>query len=392
MGRVAFGTAALALTLLGCRAILGIEDLEDDTALQDGATPTTDGSIGDGEVFADDSGPFDSGFAPDGCAYGDDASTMWGITQLAVGSTFSCALPRDAKEFYCWGFLGGPESLPHTSKPAPKKFQTTGTSPIAQIVAGDDFVCALTQAEEVRCWGMNDVGQSDPNPGNLTPDGGVSSHSVDFVTLPTSLAAGGVHVCAVGSQGKPVQCWGSNARLALGTGTPTTLTSSLLFAPDASAVASGAAHSCALLNDGGVRCWGDDAFGELGNGTALTDGGFSPMAAFGGFAVHDVVAGGNNTCVRTDAGFECVGRDDTGQLDDSKSLSVTSPTLFSRITPATDVRSLMFTNAFSCAITNSGDLHCWGKPLKYDLTKDEGLNGLVQLAGGSALGRVTAVA
>ena len=56
VGRGAFGAAALAFALLGCRAILGIEDLEDDTTgFADGST---DGGIGDGDLGSDGE-PFD---------------------------------------------------------------------------------------------------------------------------------------------------------------------------------------------------------------------------------------------------------------------------------------------------------------------------------------------
>jgi alpha-tubulin suppressor-like RCC1 family protein len=37
----------------------------------------------------------------------------------------------------------------------------------------------------------------------------------------------------------------------------------------ATAIATGAVHSCALIRSGGVRCWGWNAFGQVGDGTTV---------------------------------------------------------------------------------------------------------------------------
>ncbi len=66
------------------------------------------------------------------------------------------------------------------------------------------------------------------------------------------------------------RCWGANAAGQLGNGTtgtdspaPVTVTG---LTGDA-VITAGAAHTCALLNDGTARCWGLNGSGQLGNGT-----------------------------------------------------------------------------------------------------------------------------
>ncbi len=87
------------------------------------------------------------------------------------------------------------------------------------------------------------------------------------------------HGCAVRTDGS-VNCWGYNdyGQFGDGTVTPATnadtllpfaeLSSSLAALPlPATAVASGAAYSCALETDETVACWGRNNLGQLGNNT-----------------------------------------------------------------------------------------------------------------------------
>ena len=77
----------------------------------------------------------------------------------------------------------------------------------------------------------------------------------------TTLSAGGMHTCVILDNGS-VSCWGRGSNGQLGNGetsskyTPT-LTSSLGIGRTAVAISSGAAHTCAILDNGDVACWGD---------------------------------------------------------------------------------------------------------------------------------------
>ena len=81
------------------------------------------------------------------------------------------------------------------------------------------------------------------------------------------MAAGDAHTCALTSANNIV-CWGANANGQLGIGSfidqslPVLVTG---IVGNASAVVAGERHACALLDAGAVRCWGANERGQLGN-------------------------------------------------------------------------------------------------------------------------------
>ena len=78
-------------------------------------------------------------------------------------------------------------------------------------------------------------------------------------------------------------------------------------------IASGGDHSCALTNSGNVKCWGRGEYGILGNGNTT------------------------NSLVPVDV--------HTSSTDPS---------------PLSDIASIASANLHTCALTNSGEVKCWG--------------------------------
>jgi alpha-tubulin suppressor-like RCC1 family protein len=90
------------------------------------------------------------------------------------------------------------------------------------IVAGSNHTCALLSDGTVKCWGKNDYGQLGlgdvQSRGDATNEMGDNLASVDlgFGNSATAIATGAVHTCALLKNGA-VKCWGRNdGQLGLG--------------------------------------------------------------------------------------------------------------------------------------------------------------------------------
>ena len=77
-----------------------------------------------------------------------------------------------------------------------------------------------------------------------------------------------------------------------GGGTTTTSTPPVGTGP--AAIVTGAQHSCYLRGDGSIRCWGANSFGQLGNGTNTSS--TSPQTVVGINDATAIAAGNYHTC------------------------------------------------------------------------------------------------
>jgi alpha-tubulin suppressor-like RCC1 family protein len=141
--------------------------------------------------------------------------------------------------------------------PAPRLQVVGPAGAVSKVICGDYFSCSLYTSGALYCWGSNAFGQLGDGTliDRLAPvavsnmGGGV-----------TQVSAGSAHTCAI--KLNSVWCWGSNTMAALGKGDCCGAPSNVpvqvnLGGPNtATAVAAGAAHSCALRTDGVALCWG----------------------------------------------------------------------------------------------------------------------------------------
>jgi hypothetical protein len=166
-------------------------------------------------------------------------------------------------------------------------------------------------------------------------------------------------------------CWGFEGSGELGNGLdafdtePTPVQVIIPAGRRAVAIAAGASHTCAVLDDGSAWCWGSDGVGQLGN-DALLEPATEPVrvATPGGRRVVAISAGGNSTCaLLDDASAWCWGADFSGQLGNDPSFesqSVPAPVTLLREVTSISVSS-SGTGDHVCAVWGAGAVACWGQ-------------------------------
>ncbi len=289
---------------------------------------------------------------------------------------------------------------------------TTFTGTRGSLAIASDAACALLSSGGISCWGARNWGGVGDGVISSTPalnptpvcDGTAScgAGSGNVLGAVEALAGGESHFCALLSSGN-LKCWGAGYSGELGDGSsglsdiqPNPVDVCLDSCDgtnrlsDVVSVSAGFAHTCAVLGDGSVRCWGADGSGQLGDGTTGVGAGeannirVNPVAVClngpvtGTNAIDNIVAvsaGTDHTCALTSAGtVKCWGNDLYGQLGDGTTGTSTCPAGNCRLNPVdvctggpctgsnllTNIISISAGQNFTCALTNTGNVWCWG--------------------------------
>jgi alpha-tubulin suppressor-like RCC1 family protein len=152
---------------------------------------------------------------------------------------------------------------------------TASLSGVTALAAGDAFTCALMRDATLLCWGANTECQLGLHSATLRAPLPVAAPVRDV----QSLVTGSQHACAVQGSGKAV-CWGRNDFGQLGAPAGTCRADAVeLPLARVLTIGAGRTHSCAV-DEMGIWCWGDDAKGQLGIGVAsATRSTFEPQPA-----------------------------------------------------------------------------------------------------------------
>lgn len=172
--------------------------------------------------------------------------------------------------------------------------------------------------------------------------------------------SGYIHSCALTTTGG-VKCWGGNAG-SLGDGTNVQRRTAVDVAGLTSgieAISLGVSHSCALTETGGVKCWGSNNYGQLGNNS--TERQLVPVDVSGlTSGVVAISVGNHHTCAVTNAGdVKCWGYNFQGQLGNGTTVNQTAPVTVVGL--GARAISVSAGNAHTCALTELNGVKCWGK-------------------------------
>ena len=238
------------------------------------------------------------------------------VLEVATGKDHVCVLLAN-KEIKCWGdnrygqlFRGNTVNIGGYSHPSSIDSFNVG-APVKQVVAGNSFSCALTDAGQVKCWGGNFYGQlglgHTRNIGDNSTETPANTPFVQLGARVLKLDAGLGHVCAL-LRNKRVRCWGRNYYGQLGLGHSNNIGDdeypleggNLALGGNALDIDLGEEHSCVLLEEGDGKCWGHGAFiGVIGENS--TDP--STLSTFSlGATIKKVAAGRWAGCVLLETG------------------------------------------------------------------------------------------
>jgi alpha-tubulin suppressor-like RCC1 family protein len=282
---------------------------------------------------------------------------------ISGGNNFSCAV-TSAGTLKCWGGNTYGQLGDGTTAPQNSPQLVPGLGGVAEVSAGWQHVCVLTTVGGVKCWGLNTAGQV----GNGTT-ATAQTTPVDVVGLGSGVQAistGAFHTCALTDDGG-VKCWGHNLQGALGDGTTSDRSSPIDvigLESGVSAIAAGDSITCAVLDSGALKCWGNNATGGVGDGT--TTNRLTPVGVVGlGAGVASVSAEGtypfgSRTCAVTTSGAaKCWGTNNQGQLGDGTTTNRRIPT--DVVGLGSGVAAISTGASFTCARTIVGAVECWGQ-------------------------------
>ncbi|HLA07705.1 MAG TPA: hypothetical protein VJ022_09700, partial [Anaerolineales bacterium] len=234
--------------------------------------------------------------------------------------------------------------------------------PLSGIVAisaeSTGQTCAVTESGGVECWGNVSTGAKD----------------ILKISEAVAIAGGGQHSCVITRSGG-VQCWGANFYGELGDGTTEATESSQWTAvevkglPDeVTALAAGFSFTCAVIT-GEVWCWGANDYGQLGNGTTTNRSIPEKVDGLTG-EITAITAGASHACaLNTSGGVQCWGGNIGSMLGNSAIDTPSTPIPISGL--ASGVTMITSRTTHTCALTNNGEVSCWGENVSGQLGNGE---------------------
>ena len=281
-----------------------------------------------------------------------EVADLTGAIQVAAFYRHTCAR-RAAGDVMCWGenTYGQLGDGTTTNRLAPTS--VNGIVNAVEVDVGSSTSCARLQSGSVMCWGRNLQGQV----GDGTTNDRTVPTLVDGLTDAVDLAVGENHACAVRATGGVV-CWGYNQLGQLGNGTTTRSLSPgpVVGLSDAVEVAAGV-HVCARRTSGAMACWGMNDHGQLGTGSSGVRS-LTPVAVAMVSDATQVAVGGQHTCaLKASGGLVCWGRNYEGQLG----IGTTTPMVLSPVAPLGLLEPVEIgAGSHTCALESAGSMWCWG--------------------------------
>ena len=226
---------------------------------------------------------------------------------------------------------------------------------------GNGVVCVKTVPASGRAAAGERIIAKDDDGAGGCPGGFESAD----LALPTTIAAGTTHACALDGTGG-AWCWGTSPFGALGV---VGVTQSLVpvevqGAPPLTAITAGFHITCGLDVAGSAWCWGSNSHGQLGSGDPLTPFSEVPAQVAGGVTFASIDAGETHTCgIEPGGQLHCWGSNLRGGLGATTVETCAGGPCASA--PIPSAAGLLFDSfdaglLSSCGLATDGLAYCWG--------------------------------
>ncbi len=297
--------------------------------------------------------------------------TSW--SDFNVGGNFSCAIANTG-DVYCWGpgSNGAMGNNTLSNSTVPTKVLLPSGNTWGNVVTNQNNSCTLsiggTNINSIYCWGSGSRGQN----GNNMPTT-ASPNPMSFpsgVTAWSTVIPGSSTACMLSSSGQ-IYCSGLGTSGQIGNGTMPiyeSLPKPITLPTNPSAVSSWAAITganitfCAIANTNRVYCWGTGTLGQLGDGLSVSESAPTLATQPGGVTAWSMISGTISVyCgIANDNHIYCWGAGSNGQIGNNDTSNALIPTQATQPGGVSSWTTLSTTNAFSCAIANTGNIYCWG--------------------------------
>ena len=260
-------------------------------------------------------------------------------------------------DLYCWG-----DNVYGQVGNGTTKDQTTPVKILDNVKSVSYYghtVSAITETGNLYCWGYNTGGQV----GNGTTKN--QTTPVRVLGNVKSVSYYGYTVSAITETGNLYR-WGDNSSGRIGNGTTENQTTPIKVLDNVKSVTCSYHTVSAITETGDLYCWGYNTGGQVGNGT--TENQLTPVKVLSGVksvtSSYDISYNYSMSAITENGDLYCWGDNYSGQIGNGTTEQQLTPVkVLSEVKSVTS--SSFFSSYFSSyysmlVITENGDLYCWG--------------------------------
>ena len=313
-------------------------------------------------------------------------------TQISVGMNHNCAIVQSTTDssmngkVMCWGHNHKKQTLLTGSaanhEPNPRLVNAFGND-VVKIAAANEVTCALKIDGEIHCMGRDSeraIGSTGSHYGQGPATTLEFSTSGKFIDLYASSHSAGA-MCATSVSGA-IKCWGQGSYISQTSSNPIVfydfngiISSDLSFGNDFACMVVGTTTelhetTSPQTNVGDIVCWGYGSYGQLGTGSTSSVGTNNDIQTakpinFNGTLMSDVESSVDHSCAISNSGeVYCWGRGSFGRLgygndanygDNSNELP-----FLNAVDLEGSAKLLALTETSTCAAMLDNEVYCWG--------------------------------